>query len=66
MKILRDKIQNLMEKNNKKFIMPSKLNDNVTEIVILKKIKKKEENWFSLHFLWGGSFKDSYISILGS
>lgn len=29
-----------MEKNNKKFIMPSKLNDNVTEIVILKKIKK--------------------------
>lgn len=52
-----------MEKNNKKFIMPSKLNDNVTEIVILKKIKK-EENWFSLHFLWGGSFEDSYNLIL--
>lgn len=31
-----------MEKNNKKFIMPSKLNDNVTEIVILKKIKKNK------------------------
>jgi hypothetical protein len=38
-KILNQKRNTKLRKNNM-FIMPSKFNDNVTEIVILKKVKK--------------------------